>query len=112
MVGKCLNVAEKMEKEGISVEVVDPISLVPLDMDTIIGSIKKTGRVIVAYNGPISNGAGAEIAARIAEQAFDDLDCPLCRIAEKDSPLPFSPVLESYILPQEKDIEEAIKKLL
>lgn len=112
MVSKSLRVADKMEKDGISVEVIDPISLVPLDIDTIIDSVKKTGRVIIAYNGPMSNGAGAEIAARIAEKAFDYLDSPVFRIAEKDSPLPFSPVLESYILPQEKDIEDLIRKLV
>lgn len=112
MVTKSLNAAKKMEKEGISVEVIDPITLVPLDMETIISSVRKTRKVIVAYNGPKTNGAGTEIAARICEEAFSYLDKPIYRIAEKDCPIPFSPVLESVILPQEQDLIDAIYKLV
>jgi pyruvate/2-oxoglutarate/acetoin dehydrogenase E1 component len=112
MVRKSLNVANRLEEKGISVEVIDPISLVPLDMGTIIDSVKKTNKVIIAYNGPRTNGAGTEISARLCEEAFEYLDAPIYRIAEKDCPIPFSPKLEEVILPQEKDIEEAIKKLL
>lgn len=111
MVSKSLNVAKRMEKNGVDIEVVDPISLVPLDIETIINSVKKTGNVIVVYNGPISNGAGTEIVARINELAFEYLDNPIYRVAEKDCPIPFSPVLESYIIPQEEDIIEAIGKI-
>ena len=112
MVQKVLRVASKMEEKGISVEVIDPISLVPLDMDTIINSVKKTGKAIVAYNGPMSNGAGTEIAARISTIAFEYLDAPVLRVAEKDSPIPFSPVLEKEILPQEEDIIKAIEQVM
>jgi len=112
MVIKSLNVAKKMEEKGISIEVIDPISLVPLDMETIINSVKKTGKVIVAYNGPISSGAGTEIVARISNFAFEYLDSPIYRVAEKDAPIPFSPVLERYVLPQEADIERAVKEAL
>ena len=112
MVSKSLNVANRLEEKGISIEVIDPISLVPLDMDTIIDSVKKTRKVIVAYNGPKTNGAGTEISARLSEDAFDYIDAPIYRIAEKDCPIPFSPKLEEVILPQEKDIEEAVGKLL
>jgi pyruvate/2-oxoglutarate/acetoin dehydrogenase E1 component len=112
MVKKSLSVANRLQEEGISIEVIDPISLVPLDMDTIIGSVKKTNKVLIAYNGPKTNGAGAEISARLNEEAFEYLDAPIYRIAEKDCPIPFSPKLEAVVLPQEKDIEEAIKKLL
>jgi acetoin:2,6-dichlorophenolindophenol oxidoreductase subunit beta len=112
MVKKSLNVARKMENEGIDIEVIDPISLVPLDMETIINSVKKTGRLIVAYNGPISNGAGTEIVARISNLAYEYLKCPIYRVAEKDYPIPFSPVLEKFIVPQEEDIIEAIRAAL
>ena len=111
MVAKSLSVSEKLSKEGIEIEVVDPITLCPLDMDTIIGSVKKTGKLIIAHNGPVNNGAGAEIAARAAELAFDYLDAPVCRVAEKNSPIPFSPVLEKDIFPQEEDIEAAVRKI-
>ena len=109
MVSKSLSVAKKLEKEGIDLEIIDPISLVPLDMDIIINSLKKTGKVIVTYNGPMTNGAGAEIVARIAEQAIEYLDCPPYRVAEKDCPIPFAPILEKYVLPQEEDLIKAIK---
>jgi acetoin:2,6-dichlorophenolindophenol oxidoreductase subunit beta len=111
MVNKSLNVAKKMESFGIDTEVIDPISLSPLDHKTIISSVKKTGRAIVVYNGPVSNGSGTEILAIINELAFEYLKCPIYRIAEKNCPLPFSPVLESFILPQEEDIESTIRKI-
>ena len=112
MVKKSLSAAARMEKEGIDIEVIDPVSLVPLDIETIIESVKKTGRLIVAYNGPIYNGAGTEIVAQVVEQAFDYLDSPIYRVAEKMSPIPFSPVLEKDIFPQEEDIISAVKKIL
>lgn len=112
MVSKSLNVAKKMEEKGIDVEVVDPISLAPLDTETIINSVKKTGRVVIASNGPKTNGAGAEISAMISEQAFEYLESPIYRVAEKDCPIPFSPVLENYVLPQEEDIIEAIERIM
>ena len=112
MVIKSLKVAEKFKNKGIDIEVIDPISLVPLDTDTIVNSVKKTGRVIVAYNGPKSSGAGTEIVARINELAFEYLDSPIYRVAEKDCPIPFAPVLEREVLPQEEDIIKAVNKIL
>ncbi|MCL4415331.1 MAG: alpha-ketoacid dehydrogenase subunit beta [Actinobacteria bacterium] len=112
MVVKSLNVAKKMEEKGVSIEVIDPISLVPLDMETIINSIKKTEKAVVAYNGSRSSGAGAEIVARINEFAFEYLDSPIYRVAEKDCPIPFSPVLEREVLPQEEDLISAIEEIL
>ena len=112
MVKKSLSAAGKMEKEGIDIEVIDPVSLVPLDIESIIESVKKTGKLIVAYNGPIYNGAGTEIVARVVEQAFDYLDSPIYRVAEKMSPIPFSPILEKDIFPQEEDIISAVRKIL
>ncbi len=109
---KVLRVADKMEEKGISLEVIDPISLVPLDIDTIISSVKKTSKAIVAYNGPMTNGAGAEIAAKISQMAFEYLDNPVLRVAEKDSPIPFSPVLEKEIIPQEEDIIRTINQVI
>ncbi len=93
MVNQSLNVANRLEEKGISIEVIDPISLVPLDMDTIIDSVKKTRKVIIAYNGPKTNGAGTEISARLSEDAFEYLDAPTYRIAEKDCPISFSAIL-------------------
>lgn len=112
MVGKSLNVAKEYKEKGVDIEVVDPISLVPLDMDTILTSVRKTGKVIVVYNGSRTNGAGAEISARINEMAFDSLKAPILRVAEKDAPIPFSPILETEVLPQEEDIVEAVEKLI
>lgn len=113
MVQKTFAVAEKIEKEkNISIEIVDPVSLAPLDMDPIIESVKKTGKVIIAYNGPKTNGAGTEISARINEQALEYLDSPIYRVAEKDCPIPFAPILEKAVTPQEEDIIEAIENIL
>ena len=81
-------------------------------MDTIINSVKKTGKLIIAYNGPTCNGAGAEIAAQVAEKAIDYLDCPIYRVAEKNSPIPFSPVLEKDVFPQEEDIITATNEMM
>jgi len=112
MVNKSLAAARKMEERGIDIEVIDPISLVPLDNETIINSVKKTGKVIIASNGPISNGPGTEILARINDFAFEFLDAPIIRIGDKDSPIPFSQVLENYIIPQEEDIIKAVEQLI
>ena len=113
MVQKTFAVAEKLEKEkGISIEIIDPISLSPLDMVPIIESIKKTNKVIIICNGPKTNGPGAEISARINEQALEYLDGPILRIAEKDCPMPFAPILEKSVIPQEEDIIEAVMQIL
>lgn len=113
MVQKALDVAEKFENENkISIEVIDTISLVPLDMNPIIESVKKTGKVIVAYNGPRTNGAGAEISARINEQALEYLDSPILRVAEKDCPIPFAPILERAVTPQEEDLISAVDQIM
>jgi len=107
-----LEASEVLEKEGIDVEVVDPVTLVPLDMIPIVESIKKTGKVVIAYNGPKTNGAGAEIAARISEEAIEYLDSPVERVAELDCPIPFAPELENAVTPQLDDIIDAIKKVV
>ncbi len=113
MVHKAMAAADKIEKEkGVSIEIIDPVSLVPLDMDPIIDSVKKTGKVVIAYNGAKTNGAGTEISARISELAVEYLDAPIYRVAEKDCPIPFAPILEKAVTPQEEDIIEAVEKIL
>jgi pyruvate dehydrogenase E1 component beta subunit len=109
MVKKAIEAADQLQKEGISVEVIDPRTLVPLDKETIIQSVAKTSRVVVAYEGHKRAGAGAEIAAMLAEDAVEYLDGPLARVAAKNVPLPYSPVLENYVLPDTADIVDAVK---
>lgn len=112
LVHVALHVAEKLEKEGISVEVVDPRSLYPLDKHTILESVKKTGRVVIAHEAYVTGGIGGELAAIIADEAFGYLDAPIKRVGAKWAPIPFPSVLEDYLLPSEDDIEKAIKGVL
>jgi pyruvate dehydrogenase E1 component beta subunit len=109
MIHKALNAAEELKKEGISTEVVDPRTLTPLDEQAIIKSVKKTGRLVVVSEDCKTAGVSAEIAAIIAEEAIDYLDAPITRVAETDTPIPFSPPLEQYVIPDEKAIIEAVK---
>jgi pyruvate/2-oxoglutarate/acetoin dehydrogenase E1 component len=111
MVHKALRVAEELAKTGVSVEVVDPRTLVPLDKETIINSVKKTGRVVVASEDAKTGGVAAEIATIIMEEAFDYLDAPVRRVSAMDVPVPYAPVLESTVVPQEQHIREAILEL-
>lgn len=111
MVHKALQAAGELEKEGISVEVIDPRTLVPLDTETIIQSVKKTGRVIVVHEAVKRGGIGGEIASMIAEsEAFDYLDAPIQRLGGKAVPIPYNPVLEKAAIPQEQDIIQAVKE--
>jgi len=112
MLYKTLNVAKKLAEEGISVEVIDPQTLVPLDAQTIINSVKKTGRLVIAEESHKMGGMGAEIAGIIIEKAFEYLDAPIQRVAALDLPIPFSPPLENYVLPDEAKIEKAIREIV
>jgi len=112
MIHKALRVAEDLSKKGISVEVVDPRTLVPLDKQTIISSVKKTGKVIVASEDARTGGVAAEIATVIMEEAFDYLDAPVRRVSALDVPIPYAPVLESTVVPQERHITEAVLELV
>ena len=112
MVHKALNAAEKLEEEGISVEVVDPRTLTPLDKQAIIKSVKKTGRIVIVTEDCRTAGVSAEIAAVVAEEAIDYLDAPIKRVAEPDTPIPFSPPLEQYVIPDEKAIIKAVKEVV
>lgn len=111
-VNKSLSVAKKLETEGVSVEVIDPRTLVPLDTETIVNSVKKTGRAVVVHEAHKNAGPGAEIAAMIMEEAFKYLDAPVLRLGAKACPLPFSLNLENAVVPQEDDIEKAVKAVL
>lgn len=110
MVHKSLRVAEKLAKEGVDIEVVDPRSLKPLDLDTILGSIKKTGRLVVVDEGYPRCGFATDIAAIAASMAFRDLKAPVKLVTPPDTPVPFSPALEPEWMPSENDIEKAVRK--
>lgn len=103
--------AEALSKEGISIELIDLRTLVPIDFDTVLASIKKTGKLLIAHEAARNCGFGAELAARAAEQAFSYLDAPIQRVAGKDCPVPYCKDLEEEILPQKKEIEDALRKL-
>jgi 2-oxoisovalerate dehydrogenase E1 component len=111
MVLMAFEMAEKLEKEGISIEVVDLRTIVPLDMETILASVRKTGKVLILHEAAKTCGFGAELSARIVEEAFMDLDAPVGRLCGKDCPIPFCKDLEEAVLPQKKDLEEALRKL-
>ncbi len=104
-------VAEKLSQEGIDVEIIDLRTLVPLDMETVITSVKKTGKLLIAHEAPKSGGFGAEIAARIGESAFTYLDAPVARIGGKECAVPYCKLLEDLVLPQRHDIEKALREL-
>jgi pyruvate/2-oxoglutarate/acetoin dehydrogenase E1 component len=112
MVHKALAAAQELRKQGVSVEVIDPRTLVPLDREVIIRSVKKTGRVVIVTEDCKTAGVGAEIAAIVAEEAFDYLDAPIKRVAEPDTPIPFSPPLEQFVIPNEKTIIKTVKEVL
>jgi pyruvate dehydrogenase E1 component beta subunit len=99
MVVRSLEAAEVLAGHGISAEVVDPRTIVPLDRDAILRSVAKTGRLVVVDEGHRSAGVGAEIAALVAEEAFDALRAPIRRVAALDVPIPFSPPLEAFVEP-------------
>ncbi len=111
MVYKSLEAAKELEKDGISIEVVDPRTLFPLDKETIFESVKKTNRVVIVHEAVKRGGVGAEIAAQIADEMFDYLDAPIKRVAALNVPIPFSPPLEKYVVPDVKDIINAVKSI-
>ncbi len=112
MVHKALEAAEKLATENISVEVVDPRTLIPLDEELILNSVKKTGRVLITHEAPKTGGFGAEIGTLISEKAFPYLKKGIVRVCGKDTPVPFSPPLEQYYIPQAAQIIEGVKSLI
>ena len=112
LVKKSLDGAEWMKREhGVSVEVIDLRTMVPLDMETIVESVRKTGKVLVAHEDVLSSGFGAEVAARIASEAFEHLDAPVRRLGGAESPIPYNWILEAEILPQERHVQRALLEL-
>jgi len=111
-VHKAVEVAEELAKEGIECEVIDPRTLVPFDIDTIVESVKKTGRCIVVHEAHKVCGVGAEIASEVMENAFEYLDAPVIRLGAKQCPLPFNLGLENAVVPQKQHIYDAVKKSL
>lgn len=112
MVYTALDAAEALAQDGVETEVLDLRSLQPLDEEAVLATAKKTNKVIVLHEACLTGGAGGEIAARIAEKAFDFLDGPIVRVAAKDTPVPYSPPLEEYFLPQVDDVVTAARQLL
>jgi pyruvate dehydrogenase E1 component beta subunit len=110
LVHESLAAAEEAEKEGVSVEVVDPRTLQPLDEDTLVGSVKKTNRAVVAHEAVTRMGFGAEVAAVLQYEAFDWLDAPIERVGARFVPLPFAPVMEEFVVPHSEDVLEAIRR--
>jgi len=112
MVHKALTVADQLADNGIDIEIIDPRTLVPLDKETILQSVKKTGRLLIVEEDCKTCGIGAEISAIVAEEAIDYLESPIIRIAEPDTPIPFSPILENYVIPDEEAITKGVEKIL
>ncbi|MDQ3670568.1 MAG: alpha-ketoacid dehydrogenase subunit beta, partial [Actinomycetota bacterium] len=110
LVHEAVGAANDAEEEGISVEVIDPRTLLPLDEDAIVESVKKTNRCVVAHEAVVRMGFGSEIAAIVQEKAFDYLDAPVQRVGAKFAPLPFAPVMEEYVIPHKADVLAAIKR--
>ena len=106
-----LSVADTLAAEGTSAEVVDLRTLIPLDVDTILQSVRKTGKALIVHEDNLTGGFGAEVAAVVSQQAFEHLDAPVTRVAAIDTPIPFTPVLEREYLPTEEDILRAAREL-
>jgi acetoin:2,6-dichlorophenolindophenol oxidoreductase subunit beta len=111
-VGYALAAAEQLEAEGIQVEVIDPRGLRPLDLDTILASVAKTGRIVFAHEAPLTGGPASEVAALVAEHALADLVAPIVRVAAPDVPLPQSSYLERLYLPTVEDVIQAVRRTL
>jgi acetoin:2,6-dichlorophenolindophenol oxidoreductase subunit beta len=112
MVQKSLNAAERLAKEGISAEVIDPRTLAPLDVNSIVGSVKKTGRLVLVDQAPRHASAAILIAGEVAEHGFSHLKAPVRLVTAADTPVPFSEPLEKFVLPDEDKIVRAVKSVL
>ena len=112
MVFHSLDAAEILAQEGIETEVIDLRSLLPYDKPAILESVRKTNRVLVIHEDTLTGGFGGEIAAVVADEAFEHLDAPVRRIGAIDTPVPFSPPLESYFLPNTEKVTKALRDLV
>ena len=110
LVHEALEAAERAERDGISVEVVDPRTLSPLDEETIVASVRKTTRCVTAHEAVVQGGFGAEVAAVVQHGAFDYLDAPIERVGARFAPLPFAPVMEEWCVPHAADVLEAVHR--
>lgn len=104
--------ADEMSKEGVSCEIINPRTLFPMDKETIINSVAKTGRLVVIQEGPKFMGYGAEIGSMVYEDVFEYLKAPIRRVTSLDTPVPFAPVLEDYVLPQYSDVLKSCQELM
>jgi 2-oxoisovalerate dehydrogenase E1 component len=112
MVDLTLAACEQLAKEGVSIEVIDPRTVAPLDIDTVLASVHKTGRLLIVDEDFQPCGIGAEIAAQVIDKGFDDLDAPIKRLNGAHTPTPYSPPLDNAVVPKEDSIEQAIRALL
>ena len=112
MVARALQAAGDLEKEGVSVEVIDPRTLAPLDEDAILNSVGKTHRLVIAHEAVKRGGFGAEVAAMVSEKALDELDAPIARVGAPFVPVPFSPPLEDAYLPGRKHVIAAVRAVI
>lgn len=112
MVQKSIEAAQNLAREGIEAEVIDLLTIKPFDVETILTSVRKTHRCVIAHEGVVHGGAGAEIAAQIQQEAFFYLDAPILRIGSQNVPIPFSPPLLDFVAPKVPDIERAVKRVL
>ena len=112
MVSRALEAAQALAADGISVDVIDPRTVAPLDIDTILWSVRRTGRLLVVDEDFGPAGMGSEISALVTEQAFDDLDAPIRRLNGLHTPVPYSPVLEAAVVPNASSIAQAIRDLV
>ena len=104
--------AEKLTQDGIDCEIIDPRTTSPLDEDTILESVEKTGRLVVVDECNLTCSTASEISAIVAEEAFDSLKAPIARVARLDAPVAASPLLEGFITPSSEDIVNAVRKVL
>jgi pyruvate dehydrogenase E1 component beta subunit len=112
MVIKSLKAAEELSRDGVSCEVIDPRTLVPLDIDLLVNSVKKTGRLIVVSEACSRGSVASDISARVTEKAFEYLKAPVKIVAGLNTPIPYNSTLEEASVPQVTDIVEAAKKML
>jgi acetoin:2,6-dichlorophenolindophenol oxidoreductase subunit beta len=112
LVHEALDSATQLEEQGVSVEVIDPRTLQPLDEELIVESVKKTNRCVVAHEAVTRMGFGAEVAAVVQHQAFDWLDAPIERVGAKFAPIPFAPVMEEFVVPHSEDVVQAIQRTI
>jgi pyruvate/2-oxoglutarate/acetoin dehydrogenase E1 component len=108
LVHESLAAADEAKEQGISVEVIDPRTLQPFDEETVVASVNKTSRCVVAHEAVVRMGWGAELAAVVQEKCFDYLDAPVERVGAKFTPIPFAPVMEEFVIPHKADVLEAI----